>query len=80
MEKNEFEEIVIKTIESLPDKFKKNLKNIDVVIEDRYINYHLKNKEDYRKKITLGLYQGLPLIKRASKRSRLPDKITIYKK
>lgn len=80
MEIKEFEEIVIKTIENLPDKFKNNLKNIDIVIEDGYNRPYTKIKNHSSRKITLGLYQGLPITKRAGKRSMLPDKITIYKK
>ncbi len=44
MEKDEFEEIIIKTIESLPDKFKKKLKNIDITIEDKETRYYMKSK------------------------------------
>lgn len=81
MEKNEFEEIIIKTIESLPDKFKKKLKNIDITIEDKETRYYMKSKNSVNNnKLTLGLYQGLPLTKQAGKRRVMPDKITIYKK
>ena len=80
MEKGKFEEIVIETIKKLPDKFKEKLENIDVVIEEKRINRYLKNNKDLDQKITLGLYQGLPITRRAGKRRLLPGKITIYKK
>ncbi len=80
MENENFEEIVIETIKSLPDKFREKLENLDIVIEDKRINYYLKNKKGSGQKLTLGLYQGLPITKRAGKRRVMPDKITIYKK
>ena len=80
MENENFEEIVIETIKSLPDKFREKLENIDIVIEDKRTGYYLKNKKGSGQKLTLGLYQGLPITKRAGKRRVMPDKITIYKK
>jgi len=80
MENENFEEIVIETIKSLPDKFREKLENIDIVIEDKRTGYYLKNKKDSGQKLTLGLYQGLPITKRPGKRRVMPDKITIYKK
>lgn len=79
MERKEFEEVVIKTLESLPEKFKDRLKNIDILVEEDATT-HLENENQHYKKITLGLYQGLPITKRAGKRKFFPDKITIYKK
>ncbi len=81
MEKKEFEEIIIKTIESLPAKFKKKLKNIDITVEEEDTRYYIKSKNSAdNNKLTLGLYQGLPLTKQAGNRRVMPDKITIYKK
>lgn len=76
MDIKEFEKVVLETIESIPEKFQKKLKNISVVIEE--------NDEDsvFEKEhgaTLLGLYQGLPLTMRAGKRRLIPDKITIYK-
>ena len=44
MEKDEFEKIIIKTIESLPAKFKKKLKNVDITIEEEDTRYYIKGK------------------------------------
>ena len=72
----EFEKVVLETIESIPEKFQKKLKNISVVIEET-------DGESFFEKehgsTLLGLYQGLPLTMRAGKRNLIPDKITIYK-
>ncbi|MFO7928237.1 MAG: metallopeptidase family protein [Candidatus Humimicrobiaceae bacterium] len=76
MEKEEFRKLIIEAAEELPVKFQKKLENISIVIDDENIK---KSKKD-GKKIILGLYQGLPITKRAGKRNIYPDKITIYQK
>ena len=80
MEKEEFERIVIEAIETVPEKFKKKFKNISIVIEDKSMSHLPDNDKSPGQKVTLGLYQGLPLTRRAGRRSLFPDKITIYKK
>jgi len=80
MEKEEFEEIIERTLENIPEKFKDKLDNLSIVVEENELRY-IGNQSDARDyKVTLGLYEGLPITKRAGKRQMLPDKITIYKK
>ncbi len=76
MEIDEFRNLILKVSEELPEKFRQRLENIGVVIDDANIKKSKKNNN----KIILGLYQGLPITKRAGKRNIYPDKITIYKK
>lgn len=80
MEKEKFEQIVMDTLEELPDKFKERIKNLGVVIENRDIRPALDNNKNAGARLTLGLYQGLPATLRAGRRNLMPDKITIYKK
>lgn len=62
-----FEKIVRQTLNNLPDNFKNQLENVEIVIA--------KEPDDPR---LLGLYQGVPKTERGFY-SSLPDKITIYK-
>ncbi len=80
MDKKKFEEIILDTLENLPDRFKEKIKNLGIVIEDGNIDSILKNNKSTTRKYTLGLYQGLPATKRPGKIFIFPDKITIYKK
>lgn len=80
MDKDKFKQIILDTLEELPDKFKEKIKNLDIVIEESDIKPVLKNKKDTRTSYTLGLYQGLPATMRAGRTNIMPDKITIYKR
>ena len=75
----EFREVITQAIESLPDKFKSKMDNVDVVIEDyppRAVTRKLPKGG-----LILGLYQGVPQKRRTSRYGLvLPDKISIYKK
>jgi len=79
MEKEQFEQIVLNTLENLPDKFKGKIKNLSFIIEDKEISPVLKHKKGIHTEYTLGLYQGLPITMRAGKRNIIPYRITIYK-
>ena len=80
MEKDKFEEVILNTLQSLPDKFKDKIKNLSIIIEESDIDAALKDKKDIRTKYTLGLYQGVPATFRGGRINIFPDKITIYKK
>ena len=67
MNEEEFEEIIRKTIDTLPKNFKEQLENLEIIVEDEPTDPSL-----------LGLYYGVPKIARANY-SSLPDKITIYR-
>ena len=81
MDKERFEWLVARAIETLPDEFISRLENVDVVVED----YPTKNQLDSvglrRGQTLLGLYEGVPLTKRSSHYGLVPpDKITIFQK
>ena len=66
---DEFELLVEKAIESLPDDLRAFMSNVAVVVED----------EPPAGLPLLGLYQGVPLTQRSSAYSGVaPDRITIY--
>ncbi len=81
IEKNQFEELVIKAINELPDYFRKKMENITIHIEDipdRDTLKHLGYQSPYS---ILGLYQGVPTTRRGIHyRNVMPDRIIIYRK
>ena len=80
MERKEFEGLVIKAEEELPENFKSKLENVDIVIED-YPNMDVARQMGLGTKgRLLGLYQGVPLKARTHYYGMvMPDKITLFK-
>jgi predicted Zn-dependent protease with MMP-like domain len=77
MEKDKFEELVLKIIKDIPKKFREKMKNIEVVIDYDNITPPPDHKKD---RITLGLFQGTPNTIKPGHNIIFPDKIIIYKK
>jgi predicted Zn-dependent protease with MMP-like domain len=77
--REEFEELVVLALEKLPKFFKKKMKNVDVVVEDRAPRDLLSEIGLRSTYDLLGLYQGVPLDRRGFYYGNvLPDKITLY--
>jgi predicted Zn-dependent protease with MMP-like domain len=76
----EFEAIVSKAIDAIPERYFKHLNNVAFVIEDIPTPVQ-RDKLRLRCDQTLfGLYEGIPLTRRgAGYNLVLPDKITIFK-
>lgn len=69
MNLEEFEKIVQKTLKELPEEFKRELDNVDILVE-----IWPKQGDSL-----FGLYRGIPKTKRGSNYSGvLPDKIVIF--
>ena len=79
MERQKFEELVVKAIKGLPEEFQQKLENVDVVVEDR-VSPELLLEMGLRSPFELlGLYQGVPLDRRGFYYGNvLPDKITLF--
>jgi predicted Zn-dependent protease with MMP-like domain len=77
--RKEFEELVVSALRRLPKFFKKKMKNVDVVVEDR-ASRDLLSEVGLRSPLELlGLYQGIPLDRRGFYYGNvLPDKITLF--
>jgi predicted Zn-dependent protease with MMP-like domain len=77
--RKEFEELVVFALRRLPRFFKKKMKNVDVVVEDR-ASQDLLSEVGLRSPFELlGLYQGVPLDRRGFYYGNvLPDKITLF--
>lgn len=74
----EFEQLVVDALDSLPEQFLTLLNNIDVVIEREPSRAQLSRVGIVRGTL-LGLYEGVPLTQRNSGYNIVaPDKITIF--
>ncbi|MHB1004043.1 MAG: metallopeptidase family protein [Chloroflexota bacterium] len=79
-EDREFEWLVIEAIDSLPERFRRRLANVDVVVEEEPTAEDLADAGLSPEQPLFGLYQGTPLTQRTSVYGMvLPDKITIYR-
>jgi predicted Zn-dependent protease with MMP-like domain len=76
----EFEQLVTQALEDLPEFFKQQLQNVDVVVVDWPSEVELRSVGLQPGQLLFGLYHGIPLTKRSSHYGMvLPDKITIYR-
>lgn len=81
MDRERFERLVARAIDSLPEEFRTKLENIDVVVEDWPTQWQLAKAGLRRGQTLLGLYEGVPLTKRGEHYGLVPpDKITIFQK
>jgi len=78
--RKEFEEVVVSALKGLPKFFKRKMKNVDVVIENRASHRLLSEMGLESPSELLGLYQGVPFDRRGFYYGNvLPDKITLFK-
>jgi predicted Zn-dependent protease with MMP-like domain len=77
---DELREEVARVLDTLPRRFRRQLRNLEIVVEDRAdTEVMLSVGLDPRRDTLYGLYQGVPLPERSSfYLPILPDKITIF--
>ena len=76
----EFNQLVIQALDTLPDFFKEQLNNVDVVVVDWPTLAEMRSIGVTNRNHLLGLYQGVPLTKRTTGYNMtLPDKISIFR-
>ena len=77
--RKDFEEAVVEALKRLPRFFKKKMKNVDVIVEDK-ASRELLSEMGLRSPFELlGLYQGIPINRRGFYYGNvLPDKITLF--
>jgi predicted Zn-dependent protease with MMP-like domain len=81
MTRKEFERLVEFALKSIPKRFRDNMQNIAVVVEDEPAPELLAEMEIEEGDSLYGLFQGTPLTERGwSDGSRMPDRISIYQK
>ncbi|MDA1189182.1 MAG: metallopeptidase family protein [Chloroflexi bacterium] len=80
MERREFETLVGKALDGIPDELYNFLDNVDVVVEDWPTPTQLVVSDIEDGEYLLGLYEGIPLTARHEYGNVLPDKITIFQR
>ena len=81
MDRERFEWLVARAVDSLPEEFRAKLENVDVVVEDWPSQGQLAKVGLRHRQTLLGLYQGVPLTKRGRHYGLVPpDKVTIFQK
>jgi len=79
MTRTRFEQLVAEAIRSIPSRFRDELKNIAVIVEDEPPDALLDEMEIDPPDTLFGLYQGTPLTERAwDYGNALPDRIVLY--
>lgn len=79
MTREYFRELVEEAIDSIPARFKREVRNLAIVIEDEPSDELLEELEmDPDQDTLLGLYQGTPLNQRGGYGNQLPDLITLF--
>ena len=81
MDRERFEQLVVKAIENLPEEFLALMDNVDVVVEDYATVEQLESEETEDGTFLLGLYEGIPQTCRGSYYGMVvPDKIIPFQK
>ena len=77
-----FDRLVTEALDELPRRFRRQLRNIAVVVETEPSQALLEEMGLWPHRTLLGLYQGVPLPRRGrlSYGNVLPDRITIFQK
>ena len=81
MNKERFERLVARAVETLPKEFLDRLENVAVVVENYPTHTQLARTGLRHDQTLLGLYEGVPLTKPGRHRSAVPPaKITLFQK
>ena len=81
MNRELFEELVEKAVDSLPAEFAERLDNVAIVVGDAPTRAQLHKSNVPSGNILLGLYEGIPITGRGQNYDMvLPDKITIFQR
>lgn len=81
MEREEFERLVARAVESLPPEFQHKLENVAIMVEEWPTAAQLRQARTRVPGQLLGLYQGVPQTRRGRGYGLvLPDKISIFQR
>jgi len=81
MQREKFETLVVRAVDSLPPEFQRKLENVDIVVEEWPTPGQLRQAKHIHPTQLLGLYQGVPQTRRGRGYGLvLPDKISIFQK
>ncbi len=80
MTDSEFDILITRAMNELPDKYISGLQNVAIVMADEPTVEQKRKMRIDDEHLLLGLYEGIPLTKRGSNYNFvLPDKITLFK-
>ncbi|MCD4761969.1 metallopeptidase family protein [bacterium] len=77
--REQFEEVVSKAMDDLPDKLKQKINNLAVFVEDFPTNDQLGKAGRKERYELLGLFEGYAQAQRLNYGAVLPDRITIFR-
>jgi predicted Zn-dependent protease with MMP-like domain len=81
MTRAEFERLVVEATALIPKRFRREMKNLALVVEDEPSRELLEEMEIEPPDSLYGLYQGTPLPERTwGYGNQLPDRITLYQR
>ena len=79
MERAAFEKLVAEALRSVPKRFRREMRNIAIIVEDEPSPDLLREMSITPPDTLLGLYQGVPLTERSWRgEQRMPDRILIF--
>ncbi len=78
MTRRAFERLVQEALDSIPEEFQENLRNVAVTVEDDP-DVEVLARGEVKGSTLLGLYRGVPLTAQGSAGAPLPERITIYR-
>ncbi len=80
MTDSEFDELITRAMNELPQKYIKGLQNVAIVMADEPTPEQIQKMRIDGRHLLLGLYEGIPLTQRGNNYNLvLPDKITLFK-
>ena len=80
MGKEEFEDLISEALKKLPYRFLNKLKNVAIIVQDKPSEFQKQQLGYSSGGCILGLYEGVPQIKRQYYNRAAPDKITLFQK
>ncbi len=81
LDREKFEELVNKAYEKIPERFKRRMENVEIIVEDSPTPEDLEQLRIRGENLLLGFYRGTPLPKRSVWQiARLPDKIVLFQR
>jgi predicted Zn-dependent protease with MMP-like domain len=79
VERAAFEKLVAEALRSIPRRFRKEMRNIAIIVEDEPSRELLREMGITPPDTLLGLYSGVPLTERTWRgEQRMPDRISIF--
>jgi predicted Zn-dependent protease with MMP-like domain len=79
VERSAFETLVAEALRSVPRRFRKEMRNIAIIVEDEPSRELLREMNVKAPDTLLGLYTGVPLTERSWRgEQRMPDRILIF--